>query len=806
MRLIRLMLIILGLGLAVSVAGEEPGVQATKETTTKETQEPAGPAAPAAAASPSPEAESPAADMPPAFSVRRIDFGLQGVETDTSSSRFQEYRDVPNGIVIPFARFAGDSKFPYDVVAENVLQRDARYRLRLQPGSFGIEAEYIKIPHRFGNDGVTLLEDTGPGVLSISPTLRRTFQAEIERQFALNKAGVTYAFLSSLVNPSLAAQTPIDIALLRERGQVEVRLTRDKPYDVRLSYFQEHRKGTRAAGTSFGFGNVVESPEPIDYRTRDFGATAEWTRKSLLLRGSFHYNDFANKNPFENFDNPFRATDSTDPSAYTGPASGSIGGPAFGRESLAPDNKAVTGSAGFLVKFAKRSRLSADVTLGQWTQNEDFMPFTTNTVITTPVRATELSALPARSLDGKVRTFSFSSAFTTRPIEHLTLTARLRRYDLRNDTPRIAFPLGYVRFDAVWEDIPRISVPYGHTTDALLASAAYDLGKLNLEAGYRYDKWDRTFRETESTTQNLGFFKADVRPNDWLVVRGSIEKGGRGFRGLEIERSEDASFLEPGAPANLFAAPSATLCPGGSICNLRFDQSKRDTDRYGAFVELSPGGKIGATLSYIKGKDRYTESLFGLLRADNEALSAEVDYTPRDRINLFGFYTRENISTFQRGRQSGATVSLSALDDWTSEITDKVDSFGGGTTLGLLKEKVDLVLSGSYQRVDGNNDFSSPVGGAPELARRTTGGITDIPFFDDTKIYTVSAELAYHVTKAFRIGLGGWYEQYRLRDLGSNDITEGIVLTNYVPGSFFLAANDSDYKAHVVYLRASYLW
>jgi MtrB/PioB family decaheme-associated outer membrane protein len=759
---------------------------------------------PAPVASPSPEAA--ASEMPPAFSLRRIDFGVQGVETDTDSSRFREYRDVPTGIVIPFARFAGGEKFRYDVTAENVLQSDARYRLRAQPGSFGIEAEFIKIPHRFGNDGVTLLEDTGPGVLSISPTLRRTLQSEIERQFAANKAGLSYTFLSSLVNPSLAAQTPIDIALLRERGQVELRLTRDKPYDVRVLYFQEHRRGTRAAGTSFGFGNVVESPEPIDYRTRDFGATAEWTRKSLLLRGSFHYNDFANRNPFQSFDNPFRATDSTDPSAYTGPASGSIGGPAFGRESLAPDNKAVSGSVGFLYKFAKKTRLSADATLGQWSQNDPFMPFSTNTAITTPVRATDLSSLPARSLEGKIRTLSFSSLFTTRPAEHLTLTARVRRYDLRNDTPRIAFPLGYVRFDAVWEDIPRISVPYGTTTDALTASAAYDFGRLSLEGGYRYDKWDRTFRETESTKQNVGFVKADLRPSDWLVVRGSFEKGRRGFSGLEIEKSEDASFLDPGAPANLLAFPSGAVCPGGTICNLRFDQSKKNLDRYGAFVELSPGGKASVTLSYIKSKDRYTESLFGLLRADNEAISAEADYTPRERVNLFAFYTRENIATFQRGRQSAATVSLSALDDWTSAIDDKVHSLGGGTTLGLVKERVELTLNGSYQSVDGNNDFASPVGGAPEIARRATGGITDIPFFDDTKLYTVAAELSYQVAKGFRLGLGGWYERYKLRDLGSNDITEGVLLTNYVPGSFFLAANDHDYKAHVIYVRASYLW
>jgi MtrB/PioB family decaheme-associated outer membrane protein len=788
----RILWLIVALGLAVPAAAQEQ----QPPTHDGGRQRPV--------ASPAPEAA--ASEMGPAFSLRRLDFGVQGVETDTDSSRFREYRDVPTGIFIPFARFAGGDKFRYDVAAENLLQGNARYRVRAETGSFGIRAEFVKIPHRFGNSGVTLLEDTAPGVLSISPTLRRTIQSEIERQFAANKAGVTYTFLSSLVNPPLAAESPIDLALLRERGQVEVRLTRDKPYDIRLLYFQEHRRGTRAAGTSFGFGNVVESPEPIDYRTRDFAATGEWTRKSLLLRGSFHYNDFANRNPFENFDNPFRATDSTDASAYTGPASGSIGGPAFGRESLSPDNKAVTGSVGFLYKFAKRSRLSADATLGQWTQNDAFMPFSTNTAITTPVRATDLSSLPARSLDGKIRTFSFSSLFTTRPAEHLTLTARLRRYDLRNDTPRIAFPLGYVRFDAVWEDIPRISVPYGTTTDALTASAAYDLGKVSVEGGYRYDKWDRTFRETESTNQNVGFVKADLRPSDWLVVRGSFEKGTRGFSGLDIEKSEDASFIDPGPPANLLATPSETLCPGGTICNLRFDQSKKDLDRYGAFVELSPGGKASVTLSYIKGKDRYTESLFGLIRADNESISAEADYTPHERVNLFAFYTRENIATFQRGRQSAATVSLSPLDDWTSEIKDKVDSLGGGGTFGLLKEKVELTLSGTYQRVDGSNDFNSSVGGAPELARRATGGITDIPFFDDTKLYTVAAELSYRVGKGLRLGLGGWYEKYTLRDLNSNDITEGVLLTNYVPGSFFLAANDHDYKAHVFYVRASYLW
>jgi MtrB/PioB family decaheme-associated outer membrane protein len=795
--------LILALGLAGSILAHSPARagEATPE---------AAAVAQAATTTASAVADTPEpAPQPSGYLIRRIDFGVSGVGTDTDSSRFREYRAVPTGVVLPFVRFAGDKDFRYDVVGENVLQRDARYRVLAEPGSFfGIRAEYQKIPHSFGNNGHTLLEQTAPGVLSMSDTLQQTFQDTIKKQFDTNKAGINFAFLNALVSPSLEAAHSVDLSLLRERGQVEVRLTRDKPYDIRLSYFQEKRRGDRAAGTSFGFGNVVETPEPIDYRTRDFGASLEWKQSWGLLRGGFHFNDFSNKIPSESFDNPFRALDSTDASAYTGPASGSIGGPRVGRVSLPPDNKSVTGSLGFLAKFGGNSRLSTDASLSQWTQNEPFMAFTTNTAIRTPFNASDVSTLPARSLDGKIKVFSLSSALTSRPSPHLNLAARFRRYDLSNDTPRIPFDQGYVRFDAVFEAIPRISVPYGYTTDALTLSASYDFGQVTVEGGYKLDRWDRTFRETEKTTQNVGYAKVDVRASDWLVLRGTAEKGSRSFSGLEIERSEDASQLNPGAPTNLLAVPAAgtTLCPVGIVCNLRYDQASKDLERYGAILELSPGGKATVTLSYLKGKDDYKESVFGLTKSDNESLTGEVDYTPTDRVNVFAFYTRENINTSQRGRQSGATVSTNPLDDWTSDIQDKVDSFGGGATLGLVKDKVDLKLYGNYQKVDGNNDIFSAVGGAPELARRAVGGIAGIPLFDDTKIYTLSGELAYKVTKTLTLGLGGWYEKYTLRDSNTSDITGNVTLANYTPGSFFLAAEDSDYKAHVVYVRVSYAW
>src|SRR5687767_2703142 len=76
------------------------------------------------------------------FSVRRIDFGVQGPETDTSSSRFREYRPLPGGVVLHSLHFAGDDRFRYDVRVDDALQSAARYRARVEPGPFAIDFDF----------------------------------------------------------------------------------------------------------------------------------------------------------------------------------------------------------------------------------------------------------------------------------------------------------------------------------------------------------------------------------------------------------------------------------------------------------------------------------------------------------------------------------------------------------------------------------------------------------------------------------------------------------------------------------------
>jgi MtrB/PioB family decaheme-associated outer membrane protein len=752
------------------------------------------------------------APMAKDFQTGEVTVGVGQNDVDNNSSKYLEYREIPNGVVAPYLRLFGQKdNFRYELLGGNVQQRDAFYRLKLGNEKWRLEGNYVAIPHNFGNDGHTLLQNTDPAVWQLSDTTQAAYQSALEAQFKLDKNKINYTFLNNLVSPGLAAANEVDLGLDRQRGNLVFRLTPDKPLDIRLTYFHEKRSGDRSnSGTSFGFSNVVELPEFVQYVTQDIGATAQYEGSWGVARAAIRYNWFENSANSFAWDNPFRVTDSTDSSAYQAPGSGSVNGPSFGRMALPPDNDAFTGSAGATLKFSHNTRLSADVSIGSWKQNSTpFIPYTTNTAIQLPdttVAATDAAALPARQLDGKADVTSFNAAFTSTPADKLHVTAHFRRYDLDNKTGRISFPY-YIRFDAAFEDIPRITVPYGFTNTLFDATVGYDLGDVTLEGGYRNTGFDRTFRETEKTKENAFTVAANWRGKDWAIVRASYEHGNRDFDGLEIERSEDASFQQPGAPTNLLATDpgtpqigGGTLCAPGTVCNLRYDQAKRKFDRFLGHVELTPTDKVTVGLAYVTTKYNYDESTYGLTESKYDSFTVDADYTPSAKWNVYAFYTYEKNRDAQRGRQSGSSVSTNPLDDWTSDVNDKGNTVGGGFHYAIVPDKWTFDFGGHYQKVDGNNAIGVFPGGVPYNNRVSLGGAQSLPLYDDTKITSLNASLRYQFAKKWSAGLSGWFEDYTIKD--SN--TAGLL--NYVPGSFFLAANDGDYQAKWAYLYLTYRW
>jgi Putative outer membrane beta-barrel porin, MtrB/PioB len=179
-------------------------------------------------------------------------------------------------------------------------------------------------------------------------------------------------------------------------------------------------------------------------------------------------------------------------------------------------------------------------------------------------------------------------------------------------------------------------------------------------------------------------------------------------------------------------------------------------------------------------------------------VTAEFDYTPSEKWSLYAFYSWEKNEDHLRGRQSGSSVSSNALDDWISDVTDKSNSFGAGANFTLVPEKWTANVFARWQKVDGNNDITVFPGGVPANSRPNGGA--DIPAYDDTKILGINAEVKYQLRKAWSFVFGGWYEDYTVDDAQ----TTGVI--NYVPGAFFLAANNGNYHVWWGYVKASYRW
>ncbi len=757
---------------------------------------------PAAKEAAKPEAAAP---MSEDWKAGTLSLGAQQTESNTISSKFMEYREVPNGVVAPYFRFQGKKNdLRYDFIGENVQQTDQRFRMRLGEDKWKVLGEYNRIPHNFGNAGRTLLQETSEGVWEMSDSLQRTFQNTLEA--TTPRSLINYPFLLALVSPSLAAANQVDIKLTRERGNVAFVMTPSEPMEFRVVYSRERRTGSRAAaGTSFGFGNVVEVPEPLHYLTEDFGVEGQYQGGWGVLRGAVRFNRFGNKIESLSFDNPFRAVDSTDSGAYQAPGSASVGGASVGRMALPPDSESMLASATVMFKMRNRTRLTADVSIGEFTQNKSpFLAYSSNTAIVSPLVATNPASLPARNLDGKADIKSLNLYFTSQPVKDLSLTARFRGYEFDNQTPRITFP-GYVRFDGYWNAVPRISVPYSYKNDRFDATVGYRFGRLALEGGFKHIKMERTFRETEDTKENGVSVSASLHTSDWLIFRGSYEKAKRDFEHLEIELSEHSSFAGVAPTTNLLAISPTTLqtngqplCAPGTVCNLRYDQAKKDSERIGAHVALSPNDKLTVSAGYLRTDDDYKESAFGLISAKFDSLSVDVDFAANEKATLYAYYTYEKLADFQVGRQSGATPSNDPLQNWTSTVDDKTSSVGAGANFVLVPEKWFLNLSGQYQKVDGNNALFSAPGSAPSLSRVGIGGVQSIPLYDDMKITTISAEAKYQFSTDWSASLGGWFEDYEFKDVATNG------LTNYLPASFFLAANDGDYTAKVAYVRFTY--
>lgn len=741
-------------------------------TTESDTEPAAETAAAASTAEPAPAAKD-ELDV----DVDALAFGLLESDVDSGSSRFEEYRDLGSGFWLPRLAVSGgdrwDGRF-LELRARNVRRDDARYTFGYGvAGKYEVEVDYNKIPHRFGNDGRTLHTYVGNGQYQLSDATQAQLQTAIQTQFTLNRTGVNYAFLNNLLRPYLATATEVDLGLQRDRTRVSIDLGHMGPLAWGFEYRHENRKGTRPIGASFGFSNVVELPEPIDHDTTDASFAGEWNGESSGLRFGYTHSLFRNDVSTLYWDNPFRATNASDPSAYTAPGAGSIGGAAGGFMDLWPDNDAGTVFVAGRTRFAGTWYANGAVNYIRMRQDERLLPYTLNSAVVGIDEAgqtfdpTDPANLPARNFDGKVDVLNVNAGVGARFGDRLGLDFRFRHYDYDNSSRRLTFP-GYVRYHGVWEAIGRINVPYAYTRQDLEAELGYDLARgTRVAVAYRLESWERELREIQDSDEDTLRVMVDSRPFAWLGIHANYDLGSRDTSEYRVE-AQLASFTHPEDVNNL---PSLR----------KYDEAERDVDAWRVILELTPSEALSFSISTDARQEDY-DSAHGLLDDETVNLNLDASWTMAAERTLYAFLSRQDRDVFQLGRQSGATLSTNPADDWRIDFDEQTDTAGLGLNVGFGDWTTDL--SARWSEADGFADFFSPPGGTP-------GDAFDIANYEDIEILSLLLAVDYDITERIAAGFMYRWEDFEIRSF----ITQGLV--NYLPGTLLLVPNNGDYQADV---------
>lgn len=743
-------------------------------------------------------AQEPAEETAPAeepqgftFTIDPIVFGIMESTVDTNSAKWQEYRDLSSGFSIPLlnieGRGAGDRYL--DFHGENVRYDDARYNFGYGViDRWGLWIDYNKIPHRFGNDGRMLWTQTAPGVYQIADPVQLALQTALEKQFAANRALITFPFLNNLISPYLQTANFVDLGLERDRLNANLGFGSLRGFSWGLDYKHEDRDGNRPYGASFGFSNVTEIPEVIDYSIDDAELAGAWNTDRAGVRFGYRMSTFKNNVSTMYWDNPFRLTGSTDPSAYQSPGSGSIGGSGVGFADLWADNQSNVIFADGRTQLGANWYAQGSVSYNTMTQDDPLLPYTLNTAVVgedfngKPFAANDVANLPTRNADNEVNVTNLSAQVGGDLGSNFDLTFRYRMYDYDNSSKRISFP-GYVRYHAVWEEIGRITVPYSYSREDLGAELGWDIGgRSRLALSYNLQSWDREFREIDSSDEDILKVAFDTHPGNRFNLRASYELGDRSIGEYLTEAQED-SFIHPEGINNL---------PGLR----KYDEAAREYDQFNVNAQFFASDALSFFFGVTGRNEDYKESEFGLLEDEILQYNAEIGYAPGESLNFYLFGHIADRDSLQAARQSGATPSTNPLDTWTAAINETTETLGLGLTKKVASWTMDL--SGQYSSSDGEIDFTAFPGGLPLGTPPRT--VVDIPNYEDIELLALLARVDYQLNAHAKAGVGYRWEDYTIDSF----LIQG--LRNYLPGTLLLNADQGDYTGSVLMLDLSLIF
>ncbi|MEK7288278.1 MAG: MtrB/PioB family outer membrane beta-barrel protein, partial [Elusimicrobiota bacterium] len=641
------------------------------------------------------------------------------------------------------------------------------YRFGLSLGSMG---------HNFAFGAKSLYDGIGTANLTLPDDLQTDLSGSASTTDAANRLR---AYADS------AGST--DLALRRDQIAMDLAWDVKDPIKVNLDWSNEKRKGTRPFGATFGFGNAIEVPEPIDYDTTNLNSAVEYKGKSFYASVTHAFSAFNNANSTLLFDNPFRIADSIHTRGYS---QNYLNGAIAGRFALAPDNSFNNLAALVTKELPAHSRLVTNASLGWMRQNENLPPITTNSALATAVGYEP--TLPRNSAEAAVNTKLYSLALTSKPIKKLHAKAHYRYQQHQNKTEEMTIP--------IW-----VSVDVTSKTNA---SARY-VSSIKRSGGLElaYDVAEKTEISLALENENASFNNGSANSENENVYK-------LGLNTKKI-RLVDLRF-------SLERANKKSDYPDYTLANLelpwmrKYYAAGRDRNRVVAMVGAEPLENVGVEFEYIYGQDKFPKSEFGLQKDVHHIVSMDVDWALTEQVRVTPFYTLETYKNQQRNRAwspTGTAIgspynpAYSAIEDnsnWTLITRDVVHTPGIGVEANIIKDRLDVNANVSYSDVNGALDFSSPVGTSANDGNAFEP--QDIDNAGDSTLISFNSKFDYKVKENLKLAFGYNYQRWKFQDDLLYDGYDKVYTsaTGAYNGLLSMDTMYKPYQAHTVYMQAAY--
>lgn len=527
--------------------------------------------------------------------------------------------------------------------------------------------------------------------------------------------------------------TSVTIKTKRKRLQAKYAYLPFKRWEVTAHLLHEKKDGRQDLGTTFGFGQTAILPVPVDYQTNEFGIGIGYTGKKLQAQLAYDGSFFREENGSgQAWQNPY--VDSADPTA-------------FGQYARAPDNNYHKLSATLGYNVVEHTRLNAHLSVGWLSQDENFLPYTINSGLGSP--------LPTSDLDGNVKNTLIRLGVSSRPRPRLQLNANYTFSDRDNYSSRASYD--YVVTDLFNVATARQNLPYSFKQHLFRSNVAYRLSnRSKMSLGVDYDKMERKNQEVEDTEDYTVWGKLKFRPHE------------------NVDASIKYSYADRDNSA--YGSVAQIIPPQNPLLRL-YNLAERTRNKLSGALSITPTDTLTLGLSADYYEDDYDDTAVGLTKTTSTSYTVDLSHMISENLTATAYYTREVLESDQAGSQGFATA------DWFLDDENTSDTVGMGINWSAIPDK--LVIGADLVYADYNGEINYASAAAyPDL---------------ESNLKSARLHSTWKMKENLSIKLA-----YRYEDYSEDDWAKDGIDVDTLPTVLGLGDDTQDYDVHAVAISVRY--